>query len=127
MIAAWSVSSPLGRPRNRESENEVKYSFVTQCTHNPVEMTGFLVYVGYMRLRSKKKVLEFEDVTHPFTCVFIKANCSNGVFIGVNGKYKVYPINVPVALTRSEYGVIRGINKERGFYDSSKHDYDPFV
>ena len=80
-----------------------------------------------VRMRSKKKVLSLEETTHPFTCVFIKANSAKGVFIGVNGKAEIYPINVEVELTRAQYQIVRGINKERGFYDSSKHDYNPFV
>lgn len=80
-----------------------------------------------VRNTSKKPVLSLEECTHPFRVVFLKSNSPRGVFIGINDTAFYHPVGEEVELTEPEYQNIKSINGERGFYDRSKHDFDPFI
>jgi hypothetical protein len=76
------------------------------------------------RMKSDKKVLTLEECCHPFKTTFIVGNCDRGVFVGVGDNDYFYPLNQEVEVAEEAWGILRDVNKVRGFYVPVS--YDPF-
>ena len=54
-------------------------------------------------MKSNKNVLQFDDCVKLRGVDFLQKNDPGGFFISINGKTHIYPINVEVHPTRSEF------------------------
>ena len=75
-------------------------------------------------MKSSKRVLDLEECCHKFRTTFIKGNCDKGVFVSVGDDSHFYELNKEVELSEPDWGVLRDVNKVRGFYVPT--NYDPF-